>query len=50
LVHLLNLCLEFELPMEKVAEIENGFIRWVEDYERSVITVMTSVVLTCPML
>ncbi len=50
LVHLLNLCLEFELPMEKVAEIENGFIRWVEDYERSVITVMTSVVLTCPTL
>ncbi|KAF8345262.1 hypothetical protein F5887DRAFT_1061833 [Amanita rubescens] len=34
LVHLLNLCLEYELPMEKVAEIENGFIRWVEDYER----------------
>lgn len=34
LVHLLNLCLEFELPAEKVTEIENGFIKWVQDYER----------------
>ena len=48
LVHLLKLCLEYELPMEKVAKIENGFIRWVEDYERSVIKVMTlNGVLTC---
>lgn len=34
LVYLLNLCLEYELPMKKVAEIENGFIKWVTDYER----------------
>ena len=48
LVHLLNLCLEYELPMEKVAEIENGFIGWVKDYERSVIEVMTlDDILTC---
>ena len=40
LVHLLKLCLKFELPMEKVVKIENGFIRWVEDYEQSVIKVM----------
>ena len=34
--------------MEKVAKIENSFIRWVEDYERSVIKVMTlNGVLTC---
>ena len=37
LVHLINLCLEYELPMEKVTEIEKGFIEWVKDYERSVI-------------
>ena len=48
LVHLLKLCLKFELPMEKVVKIENGFIRWVEDYERSVIKVMTlDDILTC---
>jgi len=34
LVHLLNLCLEFELPEDKITEIENGFIKWVQDYER----------------
>ena len=34
LVRLLNLCLEFELPRSKVAEIEEGFARWVKQYER----------------
>ena len=48
LVHLLKLCLEYELPMTKVVEIEKGFIRWVKDYEWSVIKAMTlDDVLTC---
>jgi hypothetical protein len=34
LVRLLNMCLEYELPMEQVAKIEQGFIKWVKDYER----------------
>ncbi len=34
LVHLLNMCLEYELAMEQVAEIKQGFIKWVKDYER----------------
>src|SRR6266550_3726598 len=34
LVRLLNMCLEYELAMEQVAEIKQGFIKWVKDYER----------------
>ena len=33
LVHPLKLCLDFELPRAKVAEVENGFIQWVKEYE-----------------
>ena len=34
LVHLLNLCLKYELPRVEVAEIEEGFARWVKQYEQ----------------
>ncbi|KAK2463507.1 hypothetical protein APHAL10511_004258 [Amanita phalloides] len=34
LVDLLNLCLDYELPRDKVAEIEDGFVQWVKEYER----------------
>jgi hypothetical protein len=34
LVRLLSLCLEFELSLEQVKEIEVGFAQWVKDYER----------------
>lgn len=34
LVRLLSLCLEFELSLEQVADIEVGFAQWVKDYER----------------
>ncbi|KAH6909680.1 hypothetical protein BKA70DRAFT_1474827 [Coprinopsis sp. MPI-PUGE-AT-0042] len=34
LVRLLNVCLQFEISTEEIDELEAGFIKWVEDYER----------------
>ena len=34
LVRLLTLCLNYELLRAKVAEIEDGFICWVKEYEK----------------
>ena len=36
LVHLLNICLQFEISMADIGEIREGFIQWVGDYERFV--------------
>jgi hypothetical protein len=36
LVRLLKLCLEFEISWEQVDELEEGFKKWVLDYERYV--------------
>ena len=36
LVSLLNHCLQLEISLEEVDELEEGFIKWVIDYERSV--------------
>lgn len=33
LVKLINLCLEFELTVEMIDEIDAGFKKWVQDYE-----------------
>jgi hypothetical protein len=34
LVHLLNICLQFEISKDDILEIQIGFIQWVKDYER----------------
>lgn len=34
LVHLLNICLQFEISDDEIEEIRVGFIRWVLDYEK----------------
>lgn len=34
LVRLLNICLQFEISDSEIDELEEGFIKWVEDYER----------------
>jgi hypothetical protein len=33
LVYLLNICLQFEITKDEIAELRQGFIKWVEDYE-----------------
>ncbi|EJF66331.1 hypothetical protein DICSQDRAFT_78704 [Dichomitus squalens LYAD-421 SS1] len=33
LVHILRKCLQYEMPVSTVAEIRQGFIDWVKDYE-----------------
>jgi hypothetical protein len=33
LVHLLNICLQFEITNEQIEEVRLGFIQWVKDYE-----------------
>ena len=33
LVHLLKLCMEFELTQEQIDELKEGFKSWVKDYE-----------------
>lgn len=38
LVRLLNLCLQFEITDTEVKEVRTGFIRWVEEYERYVLS------------
>jgi hypothetical protein len=37
LVHLLNICLQFEISDDEIEEIRVGFIAWVKDYEEWVI-------------
>jgi hypothetical protein len=34
LVHLLNICLQFEISKDDILEIQIGFTQWVKDYER----------------
>lgn len=34
LVKLLRICLQFEITSEEVQTVRDGFIKWVEDYER----------------
>ncbi|KAI0039304.1 hypothetical protein FA95DRAFT_1585314 [Auriscalpium vulgare] len=34
LVHLINLCLQFEITREEIDEVRQGFIEWVKAYER----------------
>jgi hypothetical protein len=34
LVKLINLCLQFEITKEEIAQIREGFQKWVETYER----------------
>jgi Transposase family tnp2 len=34
LVHLLNICLQFEISDEEIETVRAGMINWVEDYER----------------
>jgi hypothetical protein len=36
LVGLLKMCLQFELAMDSLTRIEEGFCDWVKDYERYV--------------
>jgi hypothetical protein len=33
LIYLLNICLQFEITKDEIAELRQGFIKWVEDYE-----------------
>jgi len=51
LVHLLKLCMEFELTQEQIDELEEGFKSWVKDYEQYVKSpVFSSYRLTPPQL
>ena len=34
LVELLSICLQYEIETEQIEELEEGFIKWVEDYEQ----------------
>ncbi|KAG8746735.1 hypothetical protein FRC11_012618, partial [Ceratobasidium sp. 423] len=34
LVHLINLCIDFEIPCDTVDMIHQGFAKWVKDYEK----------------
>lgn len=36
LVHLINLCLQYQISNDELLEIRAGFIEWVKKYERSV--------------
>jgi hypothetical protein len=38
LIKLLQICLQFEITTEEVQTVRDGFINWVEDYERWVIS------------
>ncbi|KAF8801556.1 hypothetical protein BYT27DRAFT_7174014 [Phlegmacium glaucopus] len=33
LIYLLTICLQFEISTTKIEEIDEGFVRWVQDYE-----------------
>jgi hypothetical protein len=45
LVKLLQICLQFETTTEEVQTVRDGFINWVEDYERWVILLGNSAVI-----
>ena len=34
LVHIINLCLQYQLSCEELEEIRTGFIKWVRNYEK----------------
>ena len=36
LIRLLNICLQFEIADHEVMELQDGFIRWVKEYEEYV--------------
>ena len=38
LIHLLNLCLQFEIMAEEIEEIRYGFAQWVQEFEKYVDT------------
>ncbi|KAF8799950.1 hypothetical protein BYT27DRAFT_7118750 [Phlegmacium glaucopus] len=39
LIYLLTICLQFEISTTEIEEIDEGFVRWVQDYEEYVFTV-----------
>ncbi|KAF8982143.1 hypothetical protein BDQ17DRAFT_1394109 [Cyathus striatus] len=34
LVHLLNICLQYDISEDEITELQNEFVQWVYDYER----------------